>query len=127
MAQVPRPTPAELELLQALWDLGPSTARQVHEHLAPRRPDLTQATVLRFLQIMHGKGLLTRDERQRSHVYAPGQARDSHQRNLLSDFIHRAFSGSGKELVLAALQGDHVTDSEREEIRAFLSRQGGRP
>jgi predicted transcriptional regulator len=118
-AKPPKPTPTELDLLRLLWALGPSTVKQVHEARLRERPDAAYATVLRLLQIMHGKGLLLRDERQRSHVYAAAQAQDSLQTNLLGDLIHRAFSGSGKDLVMAALRG-HVSDEERAEIQRFL-------
>jgi predicted transcriptional regulator len=75
--------------------------------------------VLRLMQIMHGKGLLLRDERERSHVYAPSQPRESVRTNLLKDLIQKAYAGSGKDLVLAALRG-HVSDAERAEIQRFL-------
>jgi predicted transcriptional regulator len=116
-----KPTPAELDLLRVLWRLGPSTVKQVHEAQRAERPDMAYATVLRLLQIMHGKGLLTRDESQRSHVYAAAQAQDSLQTNLLRDLIHKAFSGSGKDLVMAALR-DHVSDEERAQIHAEIRR-----
>jgi len=116
----PKPTPAELDLLRVLWHLGPSTVKQVHEARQRERPDLTYATVLRLLQVMHGKGLLKRDESERSHVYAAAQAQGSLQTRLLDDLIHKAFAGSGKDLVLAALRGDRVSDAEREEIQRFL-------
>jgi predicted transcriptional regulator len=116
---VPKPTPAELDLLRVLWPLGAATVKQVHEVVQQSRPDMTYATVLRLLQIMHGKGLLTRDESQRSHVYAPAQAQDSLQTNLLKELIHKAFAGSGKALVMAALRG-HVTEKERKEIQRYL-------
>ncbi|WP_075796320.1 BlaI/MecI/CopY family transcriptional regulator [Massilia putida] len=116
----PKPTPSELELLRTLWQLGPATAKQVHEAIAAERPDLTAATVLRLLQLMHGKGLLLRDESRRAHVYAPAQPQDTLQTSLVSDLIHKVFSGSGKALVLAALRG-HVSDKEREEIQAILN------
>jgi predicted transcriptional regulator len=116
----PKPTPAELDLLRVLWPLGPATVKQVHEAAQEDRPDLSSATVLRLMQVMHGKGLLVRDESERSHVYAPAQAQGSLQTNLLKDLIQKAFSGSGKDLVLAALRGGHVTRAEREEIEKFL-------
>lgn len=116
----PKPTPSELELLRILWQLGPATAKQVHEAVAAERPDMTAATVLRLLQLMHGKGLLLRDESQRAHVYAPAQPRDTLQTSLVSDLIHKVFSGSGKALVLAALRG-HLSAKEREEIQAILN------
>jgi predicted transcriptional regulator len=116
----PKPTASELELLRILWQLGPATARQVHDAIAPERPDLTAATVLRLLQLMHGKGLLVRDERERAHVYAPAQPQDAMQTSLVSELITKAFSGSGKALILAALRG-HVSKKERDEIQAILN------
>lgn len=117
----PKPTAAELDLLRALWPLGPSTVKQVHEVLLKERPETTYANVLRLMQVMHGKGLLIRDESQRSHVYAPAQAQDSLRTSLLKDLIQKAFAGSGKDLVMAALRGGHVTRKEREEIQKLLS------
>lgn len=115
----PKPTPAELDLLQVLWPLGAATAKQVHEAMLPQRPDVTYATVLRLMQVMHGKGLLSRDESERSHVYAPLHARDALQTNLLQDLVQRAFSGSAKALVLAALKSG-ISKKEREEIEQLL-------
>lgn len=118
--RLPKPTPAELELLRTLWQLGPCTVKQAHEAQQRERPGLAYANVLRLMQVMHGKGLLKRDERQRSHVYAAAQAQGSLQTSLLDDFIHKAFAGSGRDLVMAALRGSRVTDAEREEIQRFL-------
>lgn len=119
----PRPTAAELDLLRVIWRLGPSTVRDVHQARLREKPDLAYATVLRLMQVMHGKGLLVRDESQRSHVYTAAHAQDALQTNLLRDLIQKAFSGSGKDLVLAALS-EHVTAKEREEIRRFLKETG---
>jgi predicted transcriptional regulator len=116
---LPKPTPAELDLLQVLWPMGSGTARQVHEAIIKDRPEVTYATVLRLMQIMHGKGLLIRDESERSHVYAPAQAQESLQTNLLKDLMQRAFSGSAKALVLAALKTG-ISRKEREEIEKLL-------
>jgi predicted transcriptional regulator len=119
----PKPTAAELEMLRLLFALGPSTAKQVHAAALETRPDMNYATVLRLLQVMHTKGLLTRDESQRAHIYAPAQEQESVQTNLLKELIQKAFSGSGKALVLAALRGGHVTKKEREEIQALLDQE----
>jgi predicted transcriptional regulator len=115
----PKPTAAELDLLQVLWPLGAATARQVHEAMLHERPDVSYATVLRLMQIMHGKGLLIRDESERSHVYAPAQPQESLQTKLLKDLMQRAFSGSAKALVLAALKSG-ISRKEREEIEKLL-------
>lgn len=119
-SRIPKPTAAELGLLRTLWQLGPSSVRDVHEAQQRERPELAYANVLRLMQVMHGKGLLKRDESQRSHIYAAAQPQGSLQTRLLDDLIHKAFSGSGKDLVMAALRGDRVSDAEREEIQRFL-------
>jgi predicted transcriptional regulator len=121
----PKPTPAELDLLQVLWPLGAGTAKQVHEAMLPQRPDVTYATVLRLMQVMHTKGLLRRDETERSHVYAPTHARDALQSNLLKDLMQRAFSGSAKALVLAALKSG-ISKKERAEIEQLLRDEDAR-
>jgi len=121
MSRTPKPTAAELDLLQVLWELGPSTAKEVH---AAVERDMAPATVLRLLQIMHTKGLVLRDEQARSHVYRPAQERDALQKGLLGELIEKVFSGSGKELVLTALRDGHVTPEERAEIQAFLHGKG---
>lgn len=118
-AKPTKPTAAELDLLRVIWRLGPSTVKDVHTERQRERSDVTYANVLRLMQVMHGKGLLIRDESQRSHVYAAAHAQDALQTNLLRDLIQKAFAGSGKDLVLAALSS-HVTDKERDEIKRFL-------
>ena len=123
MTTAPKPTAAELEMLRLLFALGPATAKQVHAAALDTRPDMNYATVLRLLQVMHTKGLLKRDESQRAHVYAPLQEQDAIQTNLLKELIQKAFSGSGKALVLAALRGGHVSKKERAEIQALLDQE----
>ncbi len=120
---LPKPTPSELEMLRLLFALGPATARQVHEAAIETRPEMQYATVLRLLQVMHTKGLLNRDESQRAHVYSPAEQQDSIQTSLLKDLIHKAFAGSGKALVMAALRGGHVSAKERAEIQKMLDEE----
>jgi len=124
MPKPPKPTAAELDLLRILWRLGPATVKEAHAELLKDR-EVAYSAVLRLMQIMHGKGLLLRDEAQRSHVYRPAQAQDSTQTGLLGDLIRKAFAGSGKALVLAALKGGHVTPEERREIEGWLRSEGG--
>lgn len=119
----PKPTAAEMELMRLLWVLGPATAKQVHEAAMKERPEIAYASVLRMLQVMHSKGQLRRDESQKAHVYAAVEEQDTLQTNLVKDLIQKAFSGSAKALVLAALRS-HVSKEEREEIQKFLHGEG---
>src|SRR5947209_18034595 len=96
-----KPTDAELDILTVLWSRGPSTVRDVHEVIAGRKP--TQyTTVLKQLQVMAEKGLVGRDETQRSHVYKAARSREWTQRQLAGDLLSRAFSGSARGLLLGA-------------------------
>lgn len=124
MAHPPQPTKAELEVLRVLWRSGPASVKDVHATLQTTRAELGYAAVLRLMQVMHGKGLLSRDESSRSHVYAPLVAEEPTRSSLLGDFIQRAFAGSGKAMVMAALREGHVSDAERAEIAALLKREG---
>jgi predicted transcriptional regulator len=115
----PKPTAAELDILQALWPLGPVNARQLHDEMVKTRPDLSYAMTLRMLQLMHAKGMLLRDEGQRPHLYTPAQEQASLQSRLITDLAQRAFAGSAKSLVIAALRSN-MTRAERDEIERLL-------
>lgn len=115
----PKPTDAELDILAVLWSRGPSTVRDVHEVIAARKP--TQyTTVLKQLQVMADKGLVLRDESQRSHVYQPARPRDWTQRQLARDLLNRAFEGSPGSLVMGALGARPTSREELADLRRLL-------
>jgi len=118
---LPRPTQAELEILGALWECGPSSVREVQQHLAPSRP-AGYTTLLKLLQIMSAKGLVTRDESKRSHVYRAAVAREQTQRQLVSDLVERAFGGSASQLIMQAIAARPTSPEEMREIRRLLQR-----
>lgn len=115
----PRPTDAELAILRVLWERGPSTVRQVHEALAPTR-DTGYTTTLKLMQIMADKGLVTRNETSRTHVYSAKAGEHQTQQQLVKDLVDRAFGGSAAALVLRALSTDAATDDELKEIRKLI-------
>ncbi len=115
----PRPTDAELEILNILWQTGPATVRRVHEELATTKPS-QYTTTLKLMQIMAGKGLLDRDERERSHVYGPTVGREHAQRQIAGHLMERAFAGSLRSLVVGALGGRRATRGELAELRALI-------
>lgn len=119
MSKIPKPTEAELAILGVLWDRGTATVREVHDTLS-RTQDTGYTTVLKFLQIMHEKGLVTRDTSQRSHVYAPAVAREAIQTNLVSELLDKAFEGSAQNLILRALAARPSTPEELDAIRAMI-------
>jgi len=120
----PRPTDAELAILRILWDRGPSTVRQVHDVLGRERPS-AYTTALKLLQIMTEKGLVERDERDRTHVYRARLSEEHTQRQLVRDLVDRAFGGSAAKLVLQALTSKHASPAELREIRQILDSARG--
>jgi BlaI family transcriptional regulator, penicillinase repressor len=115
----PKPTEAELAILNALWKLGPSTVRAVHEELNQTQ-ESGYTTTLKMLQIMTEKGLVKRDESQRSHVYEPMFSEQHIQRQLVGHLLDRAFGGSAQKLVMQALSGKKASREEIAEIRKLL-------
>ncbi len=118
------PTGTELAILRVLWELGPSTVRQVYERLG-REGSVGYTTVLKMLQIMTVKGLVDRDETSRAHVYEARESRDRTQGRLVNDLLERAFDGSASKLVLRALSAQPATPAEIAEIRRMLDEIAG--
>ena len=121
MSKTPRPTDAELAILRVLWQLGPSTVRQVHEVLMRDR-STAYTTALKLLQIMTEKGLVRRDESDRTHVYQSRLTEEQTQRQLIRDLMDRAFGGSSSKLVMQALASKRASTDELTEIRRMLER-----
>jgi predicted transcriptional regulator len=114
---LPLPTDAELDILNALWRLGPATVREVHEALGK---DSGYTTTLKQMQLMTDKGLLKRSERFRSHVYEAAEPKEQTQKQLAGDLLKRAFDGSAKSLLLGALSAHRASEAEVREIRRML-------
>ena len=120
-----RPSDGELAILRVLWSQGPSTVRDVHTVLSRDR-DMGYTTVLKLMQIMVEKGLVGRDERERSHTYRPLQGEVETQRCLLKELLHKAFGGSRRDLVLQALESEPASSEELKDIRKMLNEVKGR-
>ncbi|WP_194777059.1 BlaI/MecI/CopY family transcriptional regulator [Pararhodonellum marinum] len=115
----PKPTESELEILSILWQLKQATVREIHEKLAENK-DTGYTTTLKTMQIMHTKGLLNRNEQNRTHIYFPALDKKDTQQTLVKNFLGAAFAGSAKNLVMQALGQGNPSREEIEEIRAFL-------
>jgi predicted transcriptional regulator len=115
----PRPTDAELAILRILWERGPSTVRQVHDILGRER-QAAYTTALKLLQIMTEKGLVERDERDRTHIYRARLSEETTQRQLVRDLVDRAFGGSSSKLVMQALASKRASAEELRDIRKAI-------
>lgn len=115
-----QPTPAELEVLDVLWEKQSATVREVFEEINKRRPT-AYTTVLKIMQIMQEKGLLLRDEAGKAHIYRPAQPQGQTQTRLVSTLLEKAFRGSALSLVQHVLEAKPATREELEAIRKMIS------
>jgi len=113
----PVPTDAELAILGVLWRRGSATVREVHDELGA---ETGYTTVLKTMQIMSDKGLVTRDESERSHRYKAAVQAEPTQKRLVTALIQKAFGGSASNLVLRALSASRPSREELAQVRAML-------
>ncbi|MCC9135809.1 BlaI/MecI/CopY family transcriptional regulator [Pontibacter silvestris] len=119
-----KPTESELEILQVLWQHGPSTVRFVHEELSKTK-EVGYTTTLKLMQIMGEKGMLAADKSNRSHVYRPLLEEEHTQRQLLDRFLDSTFRGSAMKLVMQALGNRTTSQEELNEIRNLIDKMEG--
>ena len=115
-----RPTDSELEILHVLWKHGPRTVRQVNDELGQHR-DIGYTTTLKLMQIMHEKGLLTRSEEARSHVYTAALGEQEAQETMIDRFLETTFRGSASQLVMQVLGRQKASAGEIDEIKKLLN------
>jgi len=119
MTSTNQPTPAELEILDILWELKKATVREVYEQISKGRPT-TYTTVLKFMQIMQEKGLVSRDEKSKAHIYSPKHSQRQTQTKLVGSLLDRAFRGSALGLVQHVLETKPTTREELAAIRQMI-------
>ena len=121
-----QPTEVELQILNALWEIGPSPIRDIHTALENER-DVAFTTTQKMVQVMADKGLLVKDDSVRPMSFAPAMSRDDAQIGLVDDLLQRAFGGSVDQLVMQALRSQGIDDKELKKINELLKRlEGGK-
>ena len=122
-----KPTEAELEILQVLWEHGPSTVRFVNDQLNEKRDrnqkEIGYTTTLKLMQLMVSeKGLANRNEENRTHIYEASVNEEEAQRDLLQNFVDKTFRGSATKMVMQALGGHDTSKEELDEIKALIAK-----
>ncbi|MEO6038764.1 MAG: BlaI/MecI/CopY family transcriptional regulator [Saprospiraceae bacterium] len=115
-----KPTDAELEILHLLWELGPSTVRAVNDRLSIQR-EVGYTTTLKLMQIMLEKGLVTRQDDSRSHVFTAAVTEGDTQSRLLQTFVDLTFRGSAMKMVMQALGNHEASATELDEIKRLIA------
>jgi predicted transcriptional regulator len=114
-----KPTESEMEILQVMWEQGPSTVREVHEILSETK-DSGYTTTLKLMQIMNEKGLLNRNDESKTHIYTAAVKKESIQKQVVSKMINGLFKGSSAKLVMHALGNHRASKQEILEIKKYL-------
>jgi BlaI family transcriptional regulator, penicillinase repressor len=115
-----RPTESELEILQVLWNEKAATVRTVHEELLKTK-EAGYTTTLKLMQIMFEKGLVTRDDSSKTHIYKPAVSREKTRQQFVDKMISTLFAGSSSDLVLQALGGHDASEEELEKIQELIN------
>jgi BlaI family penicillinase repressor len=115
------PTRSELEILQVLWEKGPSTVRTVNDELLKQK-DVNYTTTLKLMQIMADKGILKRDESQMKHIYSVAQEEQKTKAHLLDKFVDTMYKGSASKLVMQLLGNKKTSEQELKEIKELLKK-----
>ena len=118
--QIPEPTKSELEILQVLWEKGPSNVRTVNDVLNEQRRDVNYSSTLKLMQIMLDKGLLEREIQGHVHVYQPAHPRELMQAQVIQNVVDLAFSGDASSLVLRALGSGGTSPEALAEIKEMI-------
>jgi BlaI family penicillinase repressor len=116
---LPEPTKAELEILQVLWEFGPSTVRFVNDKLNSQK-EVNYTSTLKQMQILTEKGILKRDESQMKHIYIPVEAEEKTKVQLLDRFVNTLYKGSASQLMMQLLGNEKTSKKEIEEIKRLL-------
>ncbi|MBC8486469.1 MAG: BlaI/MecI/CopY family transcriptional regulator [Bacteroidetes bacterium] len=119
-----KPTEAELEVLQVLWNKGPSTVKIVNEKIGENKT-VGYTTTLKIMQIMAEKGLVSRIKDGRNHIYSAAVAQNTAQQQLLDKLLNGVFGGSAKKLVMQTLGSNKATKEELEEIKNYIEKLEG--
>lgn len=114
------PTKSELEILEVLWENGPSTVRFVNDYLNAMKRVVQYTSTLKIMQLMTEKEMLTRDQSQMKHIYAPAIEENKTKAHLLEKFVDTMYKGSSSNLMMQLLGNKNTSQEEIAEIRAML-------
>ncbi|HTE00708.1 MAG TPA: BlaI/MecI/CopY family transcriptional regulator [Mucilaginibacter sp.] len=121
------PTKSELEILQVLWQLGPSTARFVNDHLNEEKREVIYMSTLKLMQIMVGKGFLEKDESQMRHVYRAKAEEGKTKGQMLERVVDTLFNGSAGSLMMQLLGNKKISPEEMEEFKELIKKIDQKP
>src|ERR1700733_14740128 len=113
------PTDQELEILKVIWQLGPSTVREVYLELLKHRK-IAYTTVLTMMGILEQKGHLKKKAGEKAYVYTAAKPQAQVMNGMIQEFIHRVFNGSTKPLLVHLVEDQGISPEELDEIETLV-------
>ena len=111
-------TPLELEIMHVLWETGPANVQAVQQKL---RRELAYTTVQTMLNILHRKGKVKRNLKERAYFYKPAVSRRQITSLHVGDMVERLFGGSAENLVMSLLETKHLTPAKLARLNKLLA------
>jgi len=114
-----QPTDVEVDILNVLWDRGPSTLGQLHGAMSQQR-DVAYSTTRKMTQVMRDKGLIKCTGSTRPLMYAAAKTREHTQKNMINELAKKVFGGNAKEMMLSLLSTKTISDRDLSEIKRAI-------
>ena len=114
----PALTPLELAIMKVLWETGPANVQTVQARIDGR--DLAYTTVQTMLNILHRKGKVTRQLKDRAYVYRPVLSRQKAVAQAVGDMLDRFFGGSADSLVMNLVEARRLTPEKLARIQKLF-------
>jgi BlaI family penicillinase repressor len=116
------PTKSELEILQVLWQYGPSTVRFVNDKLNEQKREVNYMSTQKLMLIMLGKGHVTKDATQMTHVYKAAADEGKTKAYMLDLVVDNLFNGSASSLMMQLLGNKKMSAKEMEEFKELIKK-----
>ena len=111
-------TPLELEIMNVLWETGPANVQTVQAHIKGR--ELAYTTVQTMLNVLHRKGKVKRQLKNRAYRYRPVVSRQSAVTQAVGEMLDRFFGGSADRLVLNLVEARRLTPEKLAQIQQLV-------
>ena len=116
------PTKSELEILQVLWEFGPSTVRFVNDKLNEQKREVNYMSTQKLMLIMLDKGFVTKDASQMTHIYEAAVDESKTKGYLLDRVVDNLFNGSASSLMMQLLGNKKISPEEMEEFKELIKK-----
>lgn len=113
------PTDQELEILKVIWQLGPSSVREVHQEMLKHRK-IAYTTVLTMMGILERKGHLKKTAGERAYLYRTAKPQAQVTAGMVKEFVNRVFNGSTKPLLVHLVEDRGVSSEELAELQSLI-------